>query len=802
MSRSIGTHRGAGRGRGNAPAGGGEGHRRGRREGGEHVSPRQMASSSASSRTPAPPPPPPTRTTTTTTTTTTSSAAAGHARHGAQAAAGAQRRARRRPRRRVASGRDRRCPSTPGGARLSAVRVEIDRTRAEMAAALGEVSAAAKDGDDALEEGARGAQRAPAERIVYFSRILWEETQAESTSRGSGGRRGSSHAGSRPRGDQRVSLADAERFESLRVETRARRVNRADARGRRRRRTPCGREIRTVKSSSSWRAPARGGAETTRGRGRGDGARAARAEEARRVAEGRRQTKSKAKSKNQKSKTKPAFGPGGARRGRQPPIGLRDGVATRSRGARRDGRVGVGGARGKGALAAVKADLEQEDEATVVDAVRRPAELARLDGETRADVVNAAVRSPLRELEWMRRRLRRRRRDGRSGDGRGGGFDASAGVVAEKEALVAEVNARARELADERAEGEHRRGSHNMKMEELQRQLCADAGPRGGARQVSDRGTGWGTSCERRGWGGRVRVSGGRRRRGRARDRRRRRDETRNGRIAIDGGWVRPRVRAPRRAADAFAVYVDRVVSPRRSRRRRRLAIVVVVRRYPKGGARPRRRDAFVRAPARVVADPGPAPAAPAPSGSAFAADVGVEFVRLVAIEFESIKRVVSREGRSRVGERAGERARGRRRAARGVVLDVLLRRASSRLGLFDWVCLTRHGEALRFTKLIRYKFSYPARRVSRLDTRAPRPPSRRERTPPTKRLPSSTRSRRVVTAVTAVTDELRRSPWRAGRGSHPRRSCAQGAHAATSTMVKPAGSREPTTGRSASVMV
>ena len=36
-----------------------------------------------------------------------------------------------------------------------------------------------------------------------------------------------------------------------------------------------------------------------------------------------------------------------------------------------------------------------------------------------------------------------------------------------EEALSAEVNARARELADERAEGEHRRRSHNAETEEL-----------------------------------------------------------------------------------------------------------------------------------------------------------------------------------------------------------------------------------------------------------------------------------------------------------------------------------------------
>ena len=287
---------------------------------------------------------------------------------------------------------------------------------------------------------------------------------------------------------------------------------------------------------------------------------------------------------------------------------------------------------------------------------------------------------------------------------------------------------------------EHRRGSHNAEMEELQRRLYALMRDREEALARFRH--------ERNRLGDELREADGA-------DERVSGDDGRRG----TGGGVRPR--GARRDAKRTDRDRRRVGSAARfARRGGRLPSSTVVGGQSRAAAsRDRRRRSPPRRGAaatarclvrarRVVADPGPAPAAPAPSGSAFAADVGVEFVRLVAIEFESIKRVVSREGRSRVGERAGERARGRRRAARGVVLDVLLRRASSRLGLFDWVCLTRHGEALRFTKLIRYKFSYPARRVSRLDTRAPRPPSRRERTPPTKRLPSSTRSRRVVAVL------------------------------------------------------
>ena len=50
---------------------------------------------------------------------------------------------------------------------------------------------------------------------------------------------------------------------------------------------------------------------------------------------------------------------------------------------------------------------------------------------------------------------------------------ASSALVKEKDQLVREINARAQELADERAEGEHRRRQHNAEKDELQRQLYA-----------------------------------------------------------------------------------------------------------------------------------------------------------------------------------------------------------------------------------------------------------------------------------------------------------------------------------------
>ena len=134
---------------------------------------------------------------------------------------------------------------------------------------------------------------------------------------------------------------------------------------------------------------------------------------------------------------------------------------------------------GRGALASARADMERakNDGAAAVHAEleRLRAELARFNGETRADVVNVT-----RELAASRARAEEAeaeaeaRRACRAMEGEVARvLDASAGVVAEKEALVAEVNARARELADERAEGEHRRRSHNAETEELQRQLYA-----------------------------------------------------------------------------------------------------------------------------------------------------------------------------------------------------------------------------------------------------------------------------------------------------------------------------------------
>ena len=293
---------------------------------------------------------------------------------------------------------------------------------------------------------------------------------------------------------------------------------------------------------------------------------------------------------------------------------------------------------GKGALAAVKADLEREriegDAAVDAELERLRAELARLDGETRADVVNvtrtlATTRARMDEAEAEAEEARRAVRAMEGEVARV--LDASAGWLPRRRRWWRRSTLERGSWRTNARKG-HRRRSHNAEMEELQRQLCAlmrdreealarflagrnRLGPRVARARMGRTSSSFG-GRRAAGTGGGVRPRG--------------RDETRNGRIAIDGGWVRPPApHVARRTPSPFT-------RPSRSRRvedddvSRSSSSLAATRR----GARPRRRDAFVRAPARVVADPGPAPAAPAPPG-AFAVDVGVEPIRLVAIEFE-----------------------------------------------------------------------------------------------------------------------------------------------------------------------
>ena len=366
----------------------------------------------------------------------------------------------------------------PNETELSAVRVEIDRTRAEMAAALGEVSAAAKDRDDALEEVRVELGVLQAERMRLRARV--DSFSKKLPAADADGLR------SRVR-DLEASnaslLADAERFESLRVETRALAESvAADAALSARAEDAMRREMRTVKSELELarrqvekerkrREDAEGVAECER---RG-------AEEARRNAEEATAAKIQNQNQSQNQNHKPnRLDPEALAEVANLRSDLRDEIAL-VRGALEEmDALASAVHEGKGALASARADMERakNDGAAAVHAEleRLRAELARFDGETRADVVNvtrelAASRARAEEAEAEAEEARRACRAMEGEVARV--LDASAGVVAEKEALVAEVNARARELADERAEGEHRRRSHNAEMEELQRQLYA-----------------------------------------------------------------------------------------------------------------------------------------------------------------------------------------------------------------------------------------------------------------------------------------------------------------------------------------
>ena len=110
------------------------------------------------------------------------------------------------------------------------------------------------------------------------------------------------------------------------------------------------------------------------------------------------------------------------------------------------------------------------------DADTLRSELSRLDEEARRDVVRmgrelatAHDRARGVETESVEARLRLAEMNEECVRV----ASASSALVKEKDQLVREINARAQELADERAEGEHRRRQHNAEKDELQRQLYA-----------------------------------------------------------------------------------------------------------------------------------------------------------------------------------------------------------------------------------------------------------------------------------------------------------------------------------------
>ena len=110
------------------------------------------------------------------------------------------------------------------------------------------------------------------------------------------------------------------------------------------------------------------------------------------------------------------------------------------------------------------------------DADTLRSELSRLDEETRRDVVRmgrelatAHDRARGVETESVEARLRLAEMNEECVRV----ASVSSALVKEKDQLVREINARAQELADERTEGEHRRRQHNAEKDELQRQLYA-----------------------------------------------------------------------------------------------------------------------------------------------------------------------------------------------------------------------------------------------------------------------------------------------------------------------------------------
>ena len=168
-------------------------------------------SSSASSRTPAPPPPPPTRTTTTTTTTTT---VGGGSRSRSPWCAGcgrsSARRARRRPRRRVRKWtRSKRCPSRAPRTRRSSppfASRSIERAR-RWPPRWARYQPPRKTGTMRWRRCAWSSACSRRSECAFALALirLGRNSGRVHVPGVHGGRRGSSRAGSRPRGDQRVS---------------------------------------------------------------------------------------------------------------------------------------------------------------------------------------------------------------------------------------------------------------------------------------------------------------------------------------------------------------------------------------------------------------------------------------------------------------------------------------------------------------------------------------------------------------------------------------------------------------------
>ena len=378
----------------------------------------------------------------------------------------------------------------PDETELSMIRVEIDRTRAEMAAALRDVSDAAKDRDEAMTEvqtelGVLQAERMRlrAQAESAFKKLAAAGGAGEVVSERSSGEAASLRARVRDLETRLVAkTADATRFETLKGELTAMTKSFADdAKLSAEVEAAMQREIRCVRGELRSRTrelkETRIHLKETRTRLEEERTRRADAESNAERERRRAEDIETAGHLQRRPILTPAVDDAEVANLRSD---LRDEISLVRRALEdldamtrqlHEGTSSMDGLRGE--LDSTKNEVLGAFRA---DADTLRSELSRLDEETRRDVVRmgrelatAHDRARGVETESMEARLRLAEMNEECVRV----ASASSALVKEKDQLVREINARAQELADERAEGEHRRRAHNAEKDELQRQLYA-----------------------------------------------------------------------------------------------------------------------------------------------------------------------------------------------------------------------------------------------------------------------------------------------------------------------------------------
>ena len=382
----------------------------------------------------------------------------------------------------------------PDETELSVIRVEIDRTRAEMAAALRDVSDAARDRDEAMTEVQTelGVLQAERMRLRAQAESAFKKLAAvgdaaggagEVVSERSSGEAASLRARVRDLETQLVAkTADATRFETLKGELTAMTKSFADdAKLSAEVEAAMQREIRCVRGELRTRTrelkETRIQLKETRTRLEEERTRRADAESNAERERRRAEDIETAGHLQRRPILTPAVDDAEVANLRSD---LRDEISLVRRALEdmdamtrqlHEGTSSMDGLRGEfdstknDVLGAFRADA---------DTLR--SELSRLDEETRRDVVRmgrelatAHDRARGVETESVEARLRLAEMNEECVRV----ASVSSALVKEKDQLVREINARAQELADERTEGEHRRRQHNAEKDELQRQLYA-----------------------------------------------------------------------------------------------------------------------------------------------------------------------------------------------------------------------------------------------------------------------------------------------------------------------------------------